>query len=86
MGAAIPLLLTLVLASSAVAEPTLRFEVPVTVSPEAAKDLTAIYAVSSRLPPPTRPASLQDWDNQREALDKRMLPASKALAESSARA
>jgi monoterpene epsilon-lactone hydrolase len=81
MGAAIPLLLTLVLASSAVAEPTLRFEVPITVSPEAAKDLTAIYAVSSRLPPPTRPTSLQDWDNQREALDKRMLPASKALAE-----
>ena len=81
MRVTLPLLLTLALAgpAAAAAEPALRFEVPATVSPEAAKDLAAIYAVSSRLPPPTKPTSLQDWDRQREALDKRMIPASNAV-------
>ena len=79
LRAPLPLLLTLALAGPVAAEPTLRFEVPATVSPEAAKALAAIYAVSSHLPPPTKPTSLQDWDRQREALDKRMTPASNAL-------
>ncbi len=79
MRAITPLLLMLALAGPAAAEPTLRFEVPTTVSPEAAKDLAAIYAVSSRLPPATKPVSLEDWDRQREALDKRMIPASNAV-------
>ena len=80
MQATIPLLLTLTLAgAAAAAEPALRFEVPSTVSPEAAKDLAAIYAVSSRLPPATKPTSVEDWDRQREALDKRMIPASNAV-------
>ena len=61
------------------AEPTLRFQVPATVSPEAARDLTAIYAVTSKQPPATKPASIEDWDRQREALDKRMIPASNAI-------
>ena len=61
------------------AVPTVRFQVPATVSPEAAKDLAAIYAVSSRRPPATRPMSLKDWDDQREALDKLMIPASNAI-------
>jgi epsilon-lactone hydrolase len=79
----IPLLVALALTGSAVvaAEATLRFQVPATVSPEAAKDLAAIYAVTSRQPPRTKPMSQQDWDDQREELDKRMLPASKALAD-----
>ncbi len=78
---AIPLLLPLVAASSAAAaEPSLRFQVPVTVSPEASRALTAIYAVSSRQPAPSRPASLEAWDRQRLALDERMTPASDALA------
>ena len=76
------LMLTLALAgSAAAAEPTLRFQVPGTVSPEAANALGAIYAVTSRNPPPSKPTSLQEWDQQRDALDKRMLPASKALAD-----
>lgn len=66
-------------APAVAAEPTLRFQVPTTVSPEAAKDLTAIYAASSRRPPAARPASLEDWDRQREALEQVMIPASNAL-------
>ncbi len=75
------LLLGLVLASSPTiaAEPTLRFRVPATVSPEAAKTLTSIYAMSSRRPPPVQPTSLKDWDDQREVLEKRMIPASNAV-------
>jgi epsilon-lactone hydrolase len=82
-GALLPVLLSLALVGSAAvaAEATVRFQVPTTVSPEAAKDLAAIYAVSSRAPPRTKPMSQQDWDSQREELDKRMLPASKALAD-----
>ena len=81
MRMTLPLLLALALTGSAAsaAEPTLRFEVPATVSPEAARDLAAIYAGSSRLPPATKPTSLEDWDRQREALDKRMIPASNAV-------
>ena len=77
------LLLVLTGGSASVAADTaaLRFQVPATVSPEAAKDLAGIYAVTSRQPPRTQPTSQQDWDNQREELDKRMLPASKALAD-----
>ena len=76
----IALLLALASTGSALAaDPALRFDVPSTVSPEAAKDLAAIYAVSSRLPPATKPTSLADWDRQREALDRRMTPAAKAL-------
>ena len=74
------LVLLLASAGSAVgADPAVRFRVAPTVSPEAAKDLAAIYAVSPRLPPPTKPISVQDWDRQREALDKRMIPASNAV-------
>ncbi len=79
MPVTIPLLTLALAGSAAAAEPTLRFEVPATVSSEAAKDLSAIYAASSHLPPPTKPTSVEDWDRQREALDKRMTPASNAL-------
>ena len=61
------------------AEPSLRFQVPASVSSEAAKELTAIYSVAAKQPAPTKPASLEDWDRQREALDKRMTPASNAI-------
>lgn len=61
------------------AEPTVRFQVPGTVSPEAASYLTAIYAASSRRPPASRPTSLKDFDDQREALDRLMTPASDAV-------
>ncbi len=76
------LLISFVLAGSpaAATEPTARFQVPATVSPEAAKALAAIYAVSSRRPPPSKPTSLKDWDDQRAALDKFMIPASNAVA------
>lgn len=57
----------------------LRFQVPATVSPEAAASLTALYAVMSRQPPETKPESIADWDRLREALDKRMTPASNAI-------
>ena len=76
--AAIALSLTSTLTLAVVAEPALRFQVPATVSPEAARDLTAIYAGMSK-PPETKPASLEDWDRLREALDKRMIPASNAI-------
>ena len=77
----IGLLLSSVSASSALvaAEPTLRFQVAATVSPEAARDLTTIYAVTSKQPPATKPASIEDWDRQREAVDRRMIPASNAV-------
>ena len=81
MRPGIALLLGLIAAASPAlaAEPALRFQVPVTVSPEAAKDLAAIYAVTSKQPPATKPASVEDWDRQREALDRRMIPASNAI-------
>ena len=47
-----------------------------TVSSEAAKALAAVYAVSSRRPPPSKPTG----DDQRAALDKFMIPASIAVA------
>ena len=62
------------------AEPTVRFEVPATVSPEAAKALGANYAISSRLPPATKPTTLAEWDRARVLADERILPASNALA------
>ena len=76
------LLISFVLAGSPViaAETTVRFQVPATVSPEAAKALAAVYAVSSGRPPPSKPTSLKDWDDQRAALDKFMIPASNAVA------
>ena len=60
MNLRIALLLSLAWAgSSAIAvEPTVRFQVPATVSPEAAKALGAIYAVSSQRPPPSKPTSV----------------------------
>ena len=81
MQVSLPMLLALALAGPAVAapQPPLRFEVAPTVSPEAARDLAAIYALSARLPPPVKPTSLQEWDRQREALDRRMTPASNAV-------
>ena len=64
----------------AAAQPTLRFQAPPTVSPQAAEALGGVYTMMSRSPPLSKPATLQDWDRQREALDKRMQPASQALA------
>ncbi len=61
------------------AEPALRFEIPTTVSPAAAAALVPIYAAAAKQPPPTRPVSPEDWDRQREALDRRMIPASNAI-------
>ena len=77
----IALLLSFVLASSAsaVSEPALRFQVPATVSPQGASDLAAIYAAASRQPPATKPASIEDWDRLRAAVDRRMIPASNAV-------
>ena len=76
----IALALLLASAGSAfAADPALRYQVPGTVSPEAAKSLAAVYAISSRQPPQTRPASQEQWDRQREALDRRMTPLSDAL-------
>ena len=64
------------------AEPTVRFQVSATVSPEAARALGAIYAASSRRPPAIRPVTLEDWDRQRADLDKFMTPASNAVVAS----
>ena len=76
------LLISFALAGSPVvaAETTARFQVPATVSPEAARALAASYAVSSRRPAPSKPTSLKDWDDQRAALDAFMIPASNAVA------
>jgi acetyl esterase/lipase len=76
-----PLFLALAATGSnaAAVEPMLRFQVPATVSPEAAKALGAIYAASAKQPPATKPVSLEDWDRQREAVDKRTIPTSNAL-------
>ena len=65
--------------SASAADPTVRYQIPSTVSPKAAADLKAIYAVTSKVPPETQPTSLADWDRLREALDKRMTPASNAI-------
>ena len=65
--------------AAAFAQPALRYEVPSTVSPEAAKALAAIYAAASRRPPANKPTSLEAWDNQKDALDRIMIPASNAL-------
>ena len=67
------------LAAAESSVPATRFQVPATVSPDAARDLTAIYAVTSKVPPETKPVSIEDWDRIREALDKRMIPASNAV-------
>ncbi len=78
----IALLLWFISAGSAAASgPTLRFQVPATVSPEAAKDLTAAYGVAAGLPVPSRPASPEDWNRQKDALEKRITAPSKALAD-----
>lgn len=81
MRMAIVLLLGLIPAASTAfaAEPTLRFQIPATVSPEAARDLTAIYAATSRRPPEVKPASIEDWDRQRENTDRFLIPASNAM-------
>ena len=73
--------LNLVLAGSAAiaADPALRYQIPSTVSPEAARDLGAIYAASAKRPPLSKPTSVQDWDDQRAALDRLMIPASNAI-------
>ena len=76
----IALLLGLWIGSAATAaDPALRFQVPATVSPEAAKALGAIYALSSTRPPLSEPKSLKDWDDQHAAIDKFMIPASNAI-------
>ena len=82
MNLKIALMLSLAWAGSPViaAEPVIRFQVPVTVSPEAAKALGTIYAASSRRPPPSKPASVKDWDNQYAAREKALMPASSAIA------
>ena len=64
---------------AAAAAAALRFGTPASISPEAASKLGAIYALSSRRPPASRPMSVGDWDREREALDKRMTPVSDAL-------
>ena len=79
MRPSIGLLLVLVAAPASAADSALRFQVPTTVSPEAAKALAQIYAASSRRPPPGKPTSLKEWDDQREALDRLMIPASDAV-------
>lgn len=81
MRMAIVLLLGLIPAASTAfaAEPTLRFQIPATVSPEATRDLTAIYAATSRRPPEIKPASIEDWDRQRENTDRFMTPVSNAI-------
>ena len=61
------------------AEPSLRFQIPASVSSEAVRDLAAGYAFAAKQPPETKPASVEDWDRLREALDKRMIPASNAI-------
>ncbi len=68
-----------VASASIAADPALRFQVPASVSPEAARNLSAIYAVTSKQPREGKPATLEDWDRIREALDKRMIPASNAI-------
>lgn len=66
-------------AAVAVAQPAPRFQVPSTVSPETAKELTALYAGASRRPQLPKPNSLKDWDDQRAAVDRFMTPASNAI-------
>ena len=65
-------------AASTPAEPTLRYKIASTVSPEAATTLAKIYALSARRPPLSAPTSLEGWDQQRGALDKLMIPISNA--------
>jgi acetyl esterase/lipase len=82
MGPELSLMPALALADSraAAVEPTLRFQVPATVSPEAAKELTAFFHVKARLPAASKPTSLEDWDRQREIFEKPGTAASAALA------
>ncbi len=63
------------------ADPSLRFQVPVTVSPEARKQLDFIYKLRSHLPRPTQPATLAQWDAQRAGVEKRFIPLGKSLAD-----
>ena len=79
MRLTIALLLAVIAVPALATEPTLRFQVPATVSPEAAKQLTAIYAVSAQRPPASEPISLEDWDRQRESSERPMIAAANAL-------
>lgn len=82
MRLAVPALMVFSMAGAAgAAEPALRFQVPATVSPEAATGLAATYGLSARLPAPSKPLSIEDWDRQRDALEQRLMPSSKALAD-----
>ena len=77
---ALGLCLSSAASAAAIAQPALRYEVPSTVSPEAAKALASIYATASRRPPANKPTSFAVWDAQKDALDRLMIPASNALA------
>ena len=68
------------LATAAAAEPALRYQVPATVSPEAAKTLTSLYGPRSHQPALTRPSSVADWDRRRETFETRLAPMAKSLA------
>lgn len=59
----------------------LRFQVPRTVSPEAATVLTAMYEASRQAPAATRPLSNTDFDNANRQMEAAFAPANAQLAD-----
>ena len=58
-----------------------RYSVPSTVSPEAATQLTKLYAILARAPKRERPQTLEDWDRANVQLDRIARPTSTATAD-----
>ncbi len=84
-GTAIFVALAIVLPSIGVAQTATtevdRYSVPSTVSPEAAAQLSKLYAVLARVPRRERPQTLEDWDRANAQLDKIARPTSTAAAD-----
>ena len=58
-----------------------RYTVPSTVSPEAAAQLTKLYAILARAPKRERPQTQEDWDKTNAQLDRIARPTSTAAAD-----
>ncbi len=75
----IPALLILSVAGhAAAAELPPRFQVPSTVSTQAAKDLSITYRTTAAAPAASKPTSTEDWAHRRALLEKHLIPLSKA--------
>ena len=65
----------------AASAPFNRYSIPSTVSPEAAEQLTKLYALVARAPRRERPQTLEDWDRSNAQLDRIARPTSTAAAD-----